>query len=481
MGLGFQQLEMNGLMCTNSLSIRMTPLYHIILSRIAFKKKNGFVAQKLSNYIDVGGGEDIYAKYYSFDETDYVYLSSKNIKNEDIDIEDDPIFIYNEMGKEFLDKNKILKENDIIVTRSGTVGVSVLITKDIVTKKTLIPSGYIKILRTQGEVLPKFLLYYLRNPIIRELMEIEATGKDQKNLSHDAVKNLPFPLISIENQKNVLGSVENIEKKIEELKKQYKTEEEIINESFSKVLKYERAIPKTDNYRKEINLTNIDDRYMRTDPDYFMFLENYKTFLEKNKNVEFSDLSEFLEDYESGKPIKRNDYVDLESNYIHIVPRDIKNTRLKIKDAIFINYNKGEELKQFRCNKDDILLVLSSNVGDAAIFDLKDKNYTISHYICKLKVKGLNKKFLLYFFYFEPIKQYFRAIETGKGQKNLAKYYIFHLKIPNIRNQEEIVKEIETNLEKHEKIKKDILRLRKEIHEVFWEELHKYTIQKAKM
>lgn len=481
MGLDFQQLEMNGLMVCNTFSLRMTPLYHLVLSRIAFKKKNGFIAKKLGNYVNVFGGEDIYAKDYSFDETNYIYLSKSNIKHEDVSLQDENIvFINDEVGDELYGNEKTLRENDIIVTRSGTIGITILIIKEFLKEKRLIPSGYVKLLRMNSDVIPKFVTYYLRNPIIRELMEIAATGKNQKNLSHDGVMDLPFPSISPDEQKEVLNSIENIETEIARLKQLYKTEEEVINEAFLKVFKYEEKIKDKENYRKDLDLSKLEDRYLRTDPDFFMFIANYKSFLQQNKEIQFLDLKEFLEDYESGKPIERKDYAETETDYIHIVPRDIKNSKLEIKEPIYLNESKGEELKEFRVQKGDLILVLSSNVGDAAIFDLDDKKYTISHYVAKLRIKNIDKKFLLYYFYFTPINQYFRAIETGKDQKNLAQHYIFYLKIPCIKNTEKLVGEIEENLKKQNETRKELIKLRKEIHEVFWNELHMHTIQRMK-
>lgn len=479
MGLKFLHLEMNGLMISNNFSLRMTPLYHLVLSRIAFKKKNGFIAKKLSNYISVSGGEDVYAKDYSFNETDYVYLSTKNIESNEINFEDDnTVFINKDVGDSIHNDNRTLKENDIIVTRSGTIGITVLIRKEMLKEKKLIPSGYVKVLRTNNEILPKFLTYYLNNPIIRELMEIGATGKNQKNLSNEIIRDLPFPSILPDDQMNVLRVIEEKEKRIKELKKNYKSEKEVINNVFSKFLRYEEKITDKGNYKKEVLFSDIKDRFIRTDPDHFMFLKNYTHFLEQNKNTEFLELKEFIEEYESGKPIERSDYSEVESDYIHIVPRDIKSSFLNIKNAIFLNYIKGESLKDFRCESGDILLVLSSNVGEAVLFNKTDKKYTISHYIAKLRVRDINKNFLVYYFYYRPIEQYFRAMETGKDQKNLAQYYIFHLKVPNMKNQEEIVKEIENNLEKNHKIFEELISLKREIHEIFWDELHKYTNQK---
>lgn len=457
----------------------MTPLYHLILSDISFKKKNGFIAKKLGNYVSVEGGEDIYAVDYSFDETDYIYLSKKNIGINEIRIEDvDIISINEEVGKE-LEKNKrLLVENDVVITRSGTIGITVLITKEMLKSKKIIPSGYVKVLKTNKEVLPKFLAYYLSNQIMRELMEIEATGKDQKNLSNPAVRELPFPSISPDDQQKVLDAVEEIQNQINKLNAEYKKETDIINTLFNKILPYS-PIKEDKIYRKEVNLQKLQsDKYLRTDPDYFKYIKEYDSFIKTNNHIKFNRLESYIENYESGKPIDRKDYSDVEADYIHIVPRDIQNGKLSIKDPIYLNYNKGEELKEFRCNKGDILIVISSNVGDATIFDKEDKKYTISHYIANLRVKNINKKFLIYYFYYAPINMYFRAVETGKGQKNLPHQYIFDLKVPEIENQDKIVNDIDDELEKHNKIKKQLTGLKKEIDVVFWTELHKYTKEK---
>lgn len=311
-------------------------------------------------------------------------------------------------------------------------------------------------------------------------MEIEATGKDQKNLSNSAVKELPFPSISPENQQKVLNSVEKIQEQINKLNVEYKQETEIINSIFNKILPYSPS-KEEKIYKKQLDLEKLqNDKYFRTDPDYFKYIREYNNFIKANKQVQFHKLSRYLEDYESGKPIERKDYADVETDYVHIVPRDIQNGKFHLKDAIYLNYKKGEELQEVRCKKGDILLVIASNCGNATILDRNDKKYTISHYIANLRVKDINKNFLIYYFYYAPINLYFRAVETGKGQKNLPNQYIFDLKIPKIENQEAIVKEIDDELEKHSKIKKELISLKKEINDVFWSELHKYTKERGK-
>jgi len=478
MGLEFQAMEMNPVMINNNYSLRMTPLYHLILSKIAFKKRNGFIASKLEDKIDdLRGGEDVYAKDYAFGETGYIYISVKNVKKNELDLNDEnTIYIVDEAGLGLIEKK--LNENDIIMSRSGTVGISVLVTKDMVEDRVLIPSGYVKVIKVnKSELNPKFLVYYLNSPIINELLEVGATGKNQKNLPHSAVFDLPIPEISLEMQKGILSKIEIIENKINKLKQKIKTTIEIVDEVFSKELKINNGLKKDNTFFfNELKLTEVDgDRYIRIDPDYFYYITSYLNFLSANSHIKFIELKGMITFYETGKPIKRKDYSDIGTSYIHLVPRDIKDCEITLTEPIHLIYQKGEELREYRCSKGDVLLVLSSTVGDCAIFNLSDNNYTLSHYMARFNIKGINPKFLVYYLSTSPIKNYFRAIETGKDQKNLAQYYINHLKVPILENQEKIVKEIDEKLKEKVRMKKQVMKLKEDIDEIMWTELHKIS------
>ncbi len=162
--------------------------------------------------------------------------------------------------------------------------------------------------------------------------------------------------------------------------------------------------------------------------DFHHYFNAEKFVQQFPKNMKFKRLRDIVTLIETGQSVEREDYSITESDYIHLVPRDIKKGNLDIRDPIYLNPERGEELKDFRLIQDDILIAISSNCGDSALFSPpeSDKHYTISHYVLRVRVdhKVYNPDFLVYYLNHPKIKTYFRAIEAGKLQQNLSKVYI---------------------------------------------------------
>lgn len=179
-----------------------------------------------------------------------------------------------------------------------------------------------------------------------------------------------------------------------------------------------------------IDLEKItNDIYLRLDYHYWIWKKNNQSPPNKIK------LRLLIKKLENGNAIKREDYADYETDYVHIVPRNVQRGDFVERDLIFLKDETGERLERYSVKNGDILLVISSNCGDCLYFDLsklpghlKEKQFTTSHYIVKIRTKDfINAKVLSY--YINYIKDYFRAVETGKTQKNLPLYYVFNIPI----------------------------------------------------
>lgn len=175
------------------------------------------------------------------------------------------------------------------------------------------------------------------------------------------------------------------------------------------------------------------DFFIRLDYDYFENMEIFYSKIKKYKKlIKFRDAINFLE---NGKPIEKSDYAEEETSFIHIVPRNIKKDVLDLNNPLYIKEKKGEELKKFKLEKEDILISISSNVGESVLFkNDEDIQYTLSHYILRVKAnsKIIDPKILAYYLNHKITKHFFRAVETGKTQKNLSKLYLYNLLIPQI-------------------------------------------------
>lgn len=212
------------------------------------------------------------------------------------------------------------------------------------------------------------------------------------------------------------------------------------------------------------------DFFVRCDYDYFV---NRDAFLLALKGIKLRKMQGILKFLETGKPIEQKDYAPSETNFIHLVPRDVKEGEIDLREPIFLTEEKGEELKEYRVKKGDILMVISSNVGDSVLFDLDDEvQYTMSHYMVRMQIDEAQymPEFLVYYLNHPCARLFFRAVETGKTQQNLSKTYIYNMLIPDIsrEKQKEIMISILEVEEKKKEYKEALVQMTEKSHRVFW-------------
>ncbi|HOM95781.1 MAG: hypothetical protein GX941_01510 [Candidatus Methanofastidiosa archaeon] len=149
------------------------------------------------------------------------------------------------------------------------------------------------------------------------------------------------------------------------------------------------------------------------------------------------------------------------SEYVHLVVKNIKEGEIDLTDLVYINESKGAELRKYSLNSDDIIIALSSNVGNSSLFDIneEDVQFTLSHYLARIKCdkRKINPKILVYYLNSKAIWKYFRVCETGKTKKNISKVYIRNLPILlDLDKQEEMLKKITRIEESISKIRSEL-------------------------
>lgn len=186
------------------------------------------------------------------------------------------------------------------------------------------------------------------------------------------------------------------------------------------------------------SLTDIShDMYGRMDVDYFLIQKKYNL-----SNME--KLRDYITFLESGKSIKAEDYVN-DTDNIHVTVRNIDYGSLNFDNAIYITDEKADSLKDFRLQKDDVVIAISSNCGNSFVYEkCLPLNLTLSHYLCRIRVNKdlLLEKYLVLYMQSSLCKDYFRSVETGKTIKNLAQSYISNMPVlvPSKKVQTDIIK-----------------------------------------
>ena len=146
--------------------------------------------------------------------TDLRFLRTTDISNFKFKPED---LTYCEIteSKENLSKY-YLKENDIIVARAGTVGVSVLVENDL--KDTIFGSYLIKIVFKRNLVNIKYIYYYFQSNLYWKKI-LTAQGSTIKNINLPFLNSLLIPIPSLTEQQKIAEILSETDKYISTTKK----------------------------------------------------------------------------------------------------------------------------------------------------------------------------------------------------------------------------------------------------------------------
>jgi len=200
----------------------------VILS--SFKKPYFFMREAI---IKIRNGKDVKRNLYSTDangntiDTKYKYLTINNIRPDGF-ILDDIINLMKKKGKEL--EKFAFKYEELIITRSGTVGMSKVF--DIENEENYyIPSGYLTVIELNNRIINTYFAeIFLNSPIMRKYFDVFGTGKTQRNIAQGDIERIPIPSFNIKEQKEIVenyikdklianNKIKTKEKEIEKLKK----------------------------------------------------------------------------------------------------------------------------------------------------------------------------------------------------------------------------------------------------------------------
>lgn len=115
------------------------------------------------------------------------------------------IFITKEKAIEL--KNYRVKENDIIISRSGTVGEICLIPKKM--ENSIISTNLIKVSLNHEVINPKFFVYLFQGGKVRQMVFELCKGSSRAFLNQTIINSLVFPVCSLEEQQRIINELES--------------------------------------------------------------------------------------------------------------------------------------------------------------------------------------------------------------------------------------------------------------------------------
>ncbi|RKS14324.1 restriction endonuclease subunit S [Flavobacterium sp. 120] len=115
------------------------------------------------------------------------------------------IFITSEKAKEL--KNFVVIENDIIISRSGTVGEICLLPKKM--ENSIISTNLIRVRLNQKIINPKYFVYLFQGGKVRQEVFDLCKGSSRAFLNQTILKSLNFPYCEINEQNRVIQEIES--------------------------------------------------------------------------------------------------------------------------------------------------------------------------------------------------------------------------------------------------------------------------------
>jgi type I restriction enzyme S subunit len=115
------------------------------------------------------------------------------------------IFVTNEKALEL--KNFLVKENDIIISRSGTVGEICLLPKKM--ENSIISTNLIRVRLNQNVINSKFFVYLFQGGKVRQQVFELCKGSSRAFLNQTILNSLDFPLCSLEDQQSIVSDLDN--------------------------------------------------------------------------------------------------------------------------------------------------------------------------------------------------------------------------------------------------------------------------------
>ncbi len=143
------------------------------------------------------------------------------------------IFVTKEKAIEL--KNFRVKENDIIISRSGTVGEICLLPKRM--ENSIISTNLIRVSLNQAVINPKYFVYLFQGGKVRQQVYDLCKGSSRAFLNQTILNSLDFPFCTLEEQQRVIDELESkltICDKIEETISQSLLQAETLRQSILK-------------------------------------------------------------------------------------------------------------------------------------------------------------------------------------------------------------------------------------------------------
>lgn len=324
--------------------------------------------------------------------------------------------------------------------------------------------------KDESNFITKYIYYILKT--IQADIYLLQKGADQPHVYPDDIGSILIPDIFIDIQRDAIARIERFEEKADCLQKQLKSTQSIIDYVFQREfsLDYEtfESLNAVKKYRAEYSSfsNNPDIRFSaKFHRDAGTFVMSQLTDLTDKKIKHFISEPIIL-----GASISPEDYSE-DGEYYYISMATIKGWSFNSESANTVSKEYSDSKMEKTVCKNDIILARSGEgtIGKVALIDDEDIQGIFADFTMRIRLKDYNPEFAYYYFRTSYFQYLIEVYKKGLGNNtNIFPIVIQEFPMIDITldEQQRIVDEIHTEIDKQNEIREKIASLRAEIEKI---------------
>lgn len=368
-----------------------------------------------------------------------------------------------------------LRENDILITKDGTIGKIGFVEK--VGVETTVNSS-ILVVRPCEAILPKYLFYYFRGPGFQKIVSGKITGSAVPHLFQKDIKKFQLKIPPLAEQERIVAKLDEILPKLRNAQERLDKVPELLRQFRQSVLNAGMSGDLTVDWRK--NNPDIDSMVNLLKKVEKQRIESYdgKVKLAKvnGKKKPKKDFPFIIYEDQSRFPtwiaakldnliyisarigwrgLKADEYTEIGPLFLSVHSLNYGET-VDFRDAYHLSQERYDESPEIQLKENDILLAKDgAGIGKIGFVKTLPGPATVNSSLLVIRGKELFiPKFLFYFLSGPRLQNIAKQRITGTATPHLFQKDIkqFVLHIPPLEEQEEIVNQIEKLFEIADKV-----------------------------
>jgi len=361
-----------------------------------------------------------------------LYLRVGNIKEFFTDLDDIKLVPLTREAIKAREK-VVLSEQDILMSRSGSLGIITVVTPDI---KNSIISSHIMRLRVKKEISPYYIATFLNSSFGKNQILRRRNGSPVPEINHQSLEEIRFFIPS----KSIQQKVEQIVKDAFQLKKEVEKERREADLILENSIKGFFAT----NEQKAFWKWSTDIEIIKTlEPNFWKKTISSK----KHPTIEFGDIFNYQKGTEVGSAL----YQDSGISFLRV--SDLGDLEIQLGNSSkCINETLFDELKdEFQPHKGELLFSKDATIGLVAKVETEEKQI-ISSGILRLQIKNkdFDPDFLMALLTNKFVNQEFVKNSTGSVIKHLNTQKLSEIELPLVDKQiqREVTSRIKSSISK---------------------------------